>query len=66
MHTSESTTSLFKAMIEAAPETRFPGMKAVRIEDYPVIYLGIAWLKDEETPQIRAWLDVVKEMSREK
>ena len=51
-------------MIEAAPETRFPGMKAVRIEDFPVIYLGMAWLKDEETPQIRAWLDIVKEMSR--
>lgn len=50
-------------MIEAAPETRFPGMKAVRIEDYPVIYLGVAWMRDKETPQITAWLDIMKEMS---
>ena len=53
-------------MIEAASQTKFPGLKAVRIEDYPVIHLGVAWRKDAETPQIRAWLDIVKEMSREK
>ena len=51
-------------MIEAAPQTRFPGLKAVRIEDYPVIHLGVAWLRDAETPQIRAWMEIVKEMSR--
>ena len=53
-------------MIEAAPQTRFPGLAAVRIEDYPVIHLGVAWRKDAETPQIRAWLDIVKEVSRKK
>lgn len=53
-------------MIEAAPQTRFPGLAAVRIEDYPVIHLGVAWRKDAETPQIRAWLDIVKETSRKK
>ena len=53
-------------MIEAAPQTRFPGLSAVRIEDYPVIHLGVAWRKDAETPQIRAWLDIVKEMSKKK
>lgn len=50
-------------MIEAAPQTRFPGLAAVRIEDYPVIYLGIAWIRDKETPQITAWLEIMKEMS---
>ena len=50
-------------MIEAAPQTRFPGLAAVRIEDYPVIHLGLAWRKEAETPQIRAWLDIVKDMS---
>ena len=49
-------------MIEAAPQTRFPGLSAVRIEDYPVIHLGVAWRKEAETPQIRAWLDRVKRM----
>lgn len=53
-------------MIEASPQTRFPGLAAVRIEDYPVIHLGLAWRRDAETPQIRAWLDIVKEMSLEK
>lgn len=47
-------------MIEAAPQTRFPGLSAVRIEDYPLIKLGIAWRRDAETPQIRAWLDVMR------
>ena len=51
-------------MIEAAPQTKFPGLATVRIEDYPVIHLGVAWRRDAETPQIRAWLNIVKEMSR--